>query len=233
MANLYTIPRADLFLRKYGTTDALDYLGNVTKAELTANISEETLKSFGNTPGTLEKFITEQTQTLTLTCNSASRKDLLKYLGASEVTIPAGSATVDIAAGSVAGSLIDLGYTNVSDVVITGKVAGTDYSVNAAAGTVQLLTTFSSASSVAFDYAEQKGGALNKDLQGEDRVYEVVVYSSTLKAKLTMFKVKFNPTTVQLVGDKFAEFELKGELLLDTTKLAGSTWGQYAKYIEA
>lgn len=229
---LYKIPKADVFLRKFGTTDAYMSLGNVSKAELTVNLTKEELKSSGNIKGTLASEYSDMTMELALTCNDAQYSQMLKYLGATAVSKAAGNDTVSIPANSLAGSTIDLGYTNVSNVVIAGKVLGTDYTVNAAAGTLQLLTDFTASVSVDFDYTAQKGGAVMKDSDGDDtRTFEVMIYSKSLKSKLVVYKAKFDPTTVAFIADKFGEFELKGSVLQDTTKAETSEYGQYAKYL--
>src|SRR3990170_7510928 len=121
------------------------HLGNVTKLEITTTDEvKEKYSSMVSTSALLKSVNVKRTVEAKLTADEFSLANLALALMGSESTLSqaASTATTEtITTSAKLGRWYPLAKRNVSVVVITGKVEGTDFSVDATTGRVYLIPT--------------------------------------------------------------------------------------------
>lgn len=135
--------RGKIHFKKLGDS-GYRYLGNTPAFGLT--VTSETLKHFGSDSGVKvqDKEIVVQTEYAgSLTTDNINHENMAMMLLGTASTVAVGSGTgVSVTFNNVVlGNLFDLGKRNVSSVVITGKVLGTDYTVDAVNGLLTIPET--------------------------------------------------------------------------------------------
>lgn len=138
-----TLGRGKIYFKKLGDS-GYRYLGNTPAFGL--SVTSETLKHYNSDSGVRvqDKEIVVQTEYAgTLTTDNVNHENLaMMFLGsASTVVVSSGTSNSVTFNDVVLGNVFDLGKRNVSNVAITGKVLGTDFTVDTVNGLLTILET--------------------------------------------------------------------------------------------
>ena len=123
-------------------------------------------------------------------------------------------------------------YINISSVTVSGKVEGTDYTVDPAGGlhVIQVGTSEGESWSVSYDYSDQNVSAafsLAPELLWI-RFNGINIAEDNAPVVVDVYKVRFVPVDdVQLIGDTFLSMTLNGKIQYDSTKDGTTLWGNY------
>lgn len=232
----YSILKADVFLAKYGTDD-FQHVGNAPS--LTYSPSVETLEHFSSMAGVREKdaeVATTVAATVAMTLDEMTVRNIaIAMLGSEEVfTQAAATGEVSIFEGVEVGGQYLLKGGSVSNVAITdgattpvSYVAGTHYTVDADAGVVTVTAIPSGADTnleVTYDVASVAAGtrkAVNL-LQDTNQEYSLVSIGRNdvgKRYRIEVGRIKITPTgSLGLISDEFAQLEIEGTALRDSTK---------------
>lgn len=230
----YTISKAEIFLADYGS-NAYRHVGNAPTCTLALNV--ETLEHFSAMAGVREKdfeAVTQTGATLSLTLEEFTPENLARALlgAATDYTQAAGTAQTVTVTGVEAGATYDLGATDLSNVSIddgevapVAYVAGTHYTVNAAAGTITVLEIPATAGAdmeVTFDAAAVQATSgrgsvgILKDTAKEVALLAVGTNDVGVRYKFVVPRLKLQPTgDIALISDEINQIQLQGSALRD------------------
>lgn len=133
--------------------------------------------------------------------------------------------TQTINVGTTVGTVTPLAFTNVSNLVITGKTLGTDYLLNAAAGSLEWLTAGTGTVTATYDYAAQKQvDALTQGFTEKYMRFEGLNTADSNKPVVVdVFKFSTDPLKdLALISDTVQQFVLEGNVLADPLHTVGS-----------
>lgn len=207
------------------------FMGNVTSLELTQeNETREKYSSTEQSSPLLDRRVVRQSYELVAACDEHTLANLALFMSGQQTTVAQSSGTGTTATLNdvVLGDTYSLGARNVTSVVITGKVEGTDYLLDAEAGTITILATgtITAASDVAVTF-NKPALTVNK-IQGglvsspSARVTFIADDSNAdgdgSRDKLTVWKATVAPDGgYQFISDDYGSFSLRFSVVSDST----------------
>lgn len=229
-----------------GTPGLLRWLGNASRCTLAVEEdSEERNESYSGNRLPHRKLTRSRKGTLNIAWDEYSNDNLALGLVASVTTVAAGSAVVGYTfpTGAKVGSILAAPAKNLSSVAVKDSagspatlVAGTDYLLDAFAGTAELLNLGSYVQPFKMDYtpgAYTKIGALNQVAQDLYVRFDGVNTDTGERIIADIFRARLKPVReMPFIGDTYADFELEGTVLNDPTKLANSADGQFFSIVK-
>lgn len=196
----YAPLKGDFHLKLYSdTTGVFSPVFNATAGNLNLTISTEKVKSNGNVAGTVYTYETDREATLEITAQSRHVEMMKTMFLANSVDVEADT-DVDFTFPAIKkGQVIHLDNQNVSNVSITGLVAGTNYKVHAKSGVIEALTDNASPAAGTYDFgAYTKLGVLSQDAQD----YTILFFSEKTGQAYKFYKAKGNPNgAISLLTD--------------------------------
>lgn len=227
-----------------GTPGLLRWLGNVSTFKLTQQ--EDTVERNESYSGSRSpnRRLTKATKCESqIIFDEFTNDNLALALLGSITTVAAGSAVTDWLAptGAIVGSVIALPDKNVSAVVVTDStgtpkplVAGTNYSLDAVAGTIEILDITTGGAflqPLKIDYtpgAVKVVGAFKTVSQEVYLRFNGINTDDGSRCIVDVFRNRLSPTKERnFISDDYQDFELTGTVLRDATRLSSSAGGQY------
>ncbi|MGE3348203.1 MAG: hypothetical protein AB7I35_12295 [Ramlibacter sp.] len=227
-----------------GTPGLLRWLGNASKCSLTVEEdSEERNESYSGNRLPHRKLTRSRKGTLSIVLDEFSNDNLALGLVASVTTVAAGAAVVGYAfpEGAKVGSILVAPAKNLSAVAIKDSTgvplvltAGTNYRLDAFAGTAELLDITAGGPYVQpfkMDYTPggyTKVGALNQASQDLYIRFDGVNTDDGTRIIADIFRARIKPVKeLPFITDSYVDFEMEGTVLNDPTKDSGSADGQF------
>jgi hypothetical protein len=210
----------------------LEFIGDVSSVTLTPSVDKETVtENVSGSSGIGTEFIKKVEYQLSMQMRSFKPEHAAIALHAGNAVKASGTVT-DEAHKGYTGKFIALKHIKVSSVVITNTggvttyVAGTDYSVDADAGMIEIIATGSitDAQDLLIDYSYAAQHHLtaapgNKyyylSFDGVNRA------DDNKKVRCEIYKLNLSPSAMGMIEDKTAEMPITGTVILDTLRPAG------------
>jgi hypothetical protein len=228
-----------------GGAPVLQWLGDVSKFTLTPKATTiDHRESYTGMNTRNGRIVTQNDLDAAMTLEEVIADNLALGLWGTNASVQGGTVTAEVLpSGAVVGSLLALANPKVSSVVITDSsaspktlVAGTNYSVNADQGSINILdiTTggpFTQPFKAAYTYAAYTRVAVFNALAPARYLrYEGVNLQDGSPFGVEIYIFKGNPLkTLELIGDKFQNLDIDGACLLDSTKPSDSVLGQFGR----
>lgn len=224
-----------------GHPGLMRWIGNASQAKLTLEEdAEERNESYSGNRLPNRRLTRTRKGTLTLVFDEYSTDNIALAKLATVTAVASGSAVVGYTfpTGAKVGSfLMAPGAKNLSAVAIKDSagspatlVAGTDYNLNAFAGSVELLNLGSYVQPFKMDYtpgAFVKIGALNQPTTEMFVQFDGINTDTGEKIVADIYRVRFKPVKdMDLIGEGYEDFELEGTVLADLTRQYNSADGQ-------
>lgn len=224
-----------------GNATAYRDLGNVPALRLT--LETDTLEHKESRTGnrlTDLRLTRERRARVSMTIENFSKANLMMLLYGTSANVPTGSATSEaFPLNVVAGDLISLAFPLVKTTPppsITGTggtpilTAGTDYRIDFPSGMVTMLTTPTGTQPfrASYSYDAQDIVPLFRTASSERflRFAGLNTANSNKPVIVELYRVVFDPVgNIDLINDEFAQFEIEGSVLYDTTRDLNDTAG--------
>jgi len=188
------------------------------------------------------EIVQEISVSMSMTMESLSKENLALALYGTESLVSAGTVT-DEAITAVVDKWVGLNYINISSVVVTDSTGtttyteGTDYEVNAAAGSIKVLSAGSIADgdSLLVDYSYTDQDAIEAVTSGTPPIkwvrFEGLNTADTDKpVVIDLYKVSVQPLAeLALIGDEITQMAVEAKVLSDSTKTTGSKYFKIRK----
>lgn len=217
-------------------------IGNVSALSITQEVTKE--EHTESTTGNRSIDAVLQTKTtvgVSMTIDNLSKENLALMSQGSSATVAAGSVTNEAVTAYLA-KTVALAHPNVSTVVVTNVagtttyVAGANYTVNAEAGSINILNAAAQAAAanpitdlqvLHIDYSYTAYDTVDAFTSAAPerwiRFEGLNTADSNKPVIVDIFKFQFAPfAELLLINDTFAEFVVEGEALSDSTKTTGS-----------
>lgn len=205
----------DGFLRKRAPGQNYRPLGNLPEAVIALEQETAELKSTGNVSGTLAEDVTSSSATLRIVMNSQAFENAALALQGALAEIPAGEDLAFTYPVIKAGEVVKLPHVKISNVAITGKTLGVDYSILPGGVGIQAITDNAAAiPACSYDHAAYRAIGLRT---GEADEFQFLFYSTKSKRVYEVLRFKLNPGEHSLISTDFGTITLEGKLLLDET----------------
>lgn len=254
MATTYFLGSGELFIgdrSAAGANKGFLSIGNAPKVELSGEATFLTHKeSITGEQLTDLKIPKDKMVKLTADFENFSKENLALAFYGNINAVTAGTATAEAFTNGYTVLTADIGkayklaHTGVSAVVITDSAGspatlslGTDYTVDAVAGYITILSlgSYTQPFKAAYSYAAATQiGLMTADIV-EKYVYFRGINTAVSPAKYTIFelyRVQFEPSkNFNFIDDNLGKFSFAGEALQDTSKSASATLGQFG-YID-
>lgn len=230
-----------------GNATAFRDLGNVPSLRLT--LETDTLEHKESRTGqrlTDLRLTRERRARVTMTIESFTKANLMMLLYGSATTIAAASVTGEVfPTGLVAGDMVSLNFplikTTPSPVVTAGAstlVAGTHYKIDYGSGMVTILSTALGTQpySISYSYDSEDIVPMFRQSQEERflRFAGLNTANSNKPVIVELYRVVFDPVgNIDLINDEFAQFEIEGSVLYDSTRDGNSSLGGFGRIIQA
>lgn len=245
--NLYFRGQGRLYLASRdvaGNPGPLSWVGNVSALSLT--LETETLEhreSYTGQRGTDLKLVTGKTARMSATLESFDLDNLALGLYGAKVAVTGTTVTGEtLPTGLAVGDIVQTAHPKISSVVVKDSagmpatlVAGTHYSVDDATfGRIQILSlgSFTQPFKVDYTYAARKDVGMFTAAAPERwfTFHGLNTANGNSGVIVDLFRVALDPLSeLALIGDEVAGYELRGEVLLDSTKSSAGALGQYAR----
>lgn len=219
----------------------LRFIGNASEFKL--SIDEQTATrndSFTGLRMPLRRISKARGASLMIKFDEFNPDNLALALKAATTQVSASGAVLGYTfpSGAKVGSVLAAPAKNLSSVVIKDSagspatlVPGVDYSLDAFAGTVEILRLQAFVQPFKMDYtpgAHTKTGALNQPTIEHYVHFAGINTDDNSRAIVDVFRVPLTPSKeIALINDDFADFELNGEVLADTGRAVNSADGQF------
>lgn len=188
------------------------------------------------------RLVRERTANTTMTLESFNTKNLMMLLYGTYVSSAGSGVTNELSpTGLAVGDIVALARPHVSAVAVNTAGAGaawvlnTDYSLDAAAGMITILSVAKgTAIEVDYTYAATDIVPMFKDVQKERYLRFVGLNTANSNKVVTveLYRVAFDPaSTIDLINDELAQFELSGSVLYDSARDANSILGGFGRVI--
>lgn len=227
-----------------GNPTNLQWLGDsdVAKVSLTAKRADRK-EGFTGKNLTTASVIVEESATFEFDTKNFSAANLALALNSPVTTATSGSVVHEICGGTnvAVGDLVTLANANVSAVSVTDSsvspvalTAGTHYTVNTAAGSLNILALpngFTGPLQVSYSYSASStiGAFTASSPEYWVRIEGTNTYDNS-SVTLDLFRVKFEPLKdFGLIVKDFASIQVTGEVLYDPTKSSASVGGNFLK----
>jgi hypothetical protein len=222
-----------------GEPTGFRHMGNVSKLEITPEITEITKKSSMNSARAVRgRAVTETKMNLALTFDEFEPENIALALLGEKIAAQAVDASITdepVIGKSFKGRYLDTGMVNIT--VTAVKVGATthqiddDYTVDGPAGLIYIThdSDIADDSDVIWSGSCAASGAKVQGLS-QGRIEGALMYRSSddqigPKSKILMHKVSMSPDgALALIGDQFFEGGLKGEVLSDETQPEGQEY---------
>lgn len=219
-------------------------LGNCPNFEVqfTPN-SQERNSSMDVSRAPLRRLTSSTQGAVTITCDEFKKANLAKFLQARVDEVAASGSTINhtFPTGALVGDVLGVPQTNVATMVITDStgspktlVAGTNYEVDLFAGQIRLLDLTTGGPYVQpFKSAHTQGAVTVVAGLAVPQVDYWLSLAGTnadngSRGVGNFFRCRMDiAAAMKFINEGYQDFEWKGSLLQDTTKLAGAIGGQY------
>ena len=233
-----------LALNVGGKATVLREMGNQTAVEM--SISSETYERFETKSGKRQKVL-EQTKArsvnLSITLDEQKREDVALAMQAEIVQSTGKTVTGETLFTLKAGDEIKLGGFNLTNVVVKDSTAspvtlveGEHYTLDAAYGTLKLLSTDGITQPLKVDYTE--GNVASSVLftlpDGADYYFLFKGVNSIDNKRLSVELWRFKPSvdgSLQLINDETGELTVTGSALADNTKQQDPKLGGFGRLV--
>lgn len=219
-------------------------LGNVPALRITleTDVLEHKESRTGNRLTDL-RLVRERTASVTMTLESFNTKNLQMLLYGTSVAAGSSTVTNEVSPANLAvGDIVALANPHVSAVTVNTNpagaawVLGTDYTLDAAAGMITILSIAKGTRiEVDYTYAATDIVPMFKDTQKERYIRFVGLNTANANKSVTveLYRTVFDPASdFDLINDELAQFELTGSVLYDSTRDANSTLGGFGRIIQ-
>jgi hypothetical protein len=211
------------------------WLGDVSALSIALSTESFNHKeSYSGKRSNVRRILTSQDGTINMTMHDHNGQNLALVLHGENTDTAAGSVTAEpLPAVIEAGQRVYLAHQNVSNVVMTGLVEGTDYEVDEDFGAVTfLLTPATPPTDVAYDYGEVMSASMFTTEAPEIALkFEGLnLAENEQKVLVELFKVAVDPTSaLSLINNdtSLAGLEVTGGVLLDTSKPESNALGRF------
>ncbi len=205
--------KGDIAWRAVGSTGPFIPFLNATDAKLSFSVETVKQKSNGNTPGTIVEVETGREGTFEATLQSRHKENIQLFLYANSVEVAAVTTPINftLPAGP-AGSVVDLGHSNITDADFGSLVEGVDYIVRASVGSLEYKVAVTSTPGTFKHGAYTKFGIFS----AEAVAMEILLTSEKSGSMYLLKNVKLSPAdTYQLItdGNDLGNATLKGTLI--------------------
>jgi len=224
-----------------GNATAFRDLGNVPSLRLTleTDVLEHKESRTGNRLTDL-RLTRERRARVTMTIESFTKANLMMLLYGTTAAVAASSVTNEIfPAGLQAGDMVALNFPlikNTPTPVVTGTggvgtlVAGTNYRIDYTTGMVTILNTAVGTQPYEIDYSYDAEEIVPMFRASQQERYLRFAGLNTANANkpviVELYRVVFDPVgNIDLINDEFAQFEIEGSVLYDTTRDINDTSG--------
>lgn len=231
-----------------GLPDILRWIGNASKFEI--SLEEDSIErneSYSGSRLPLRRATRSRKGTLSIVFDEFTKDNMALALLGAATAVAAGSAQVGVALAAtvgnpaVVGSILALPSKNVSAVAIkdsTGSpktlTAGTNYTLDAFAGTIEIIDITTGGPYVMPLKADFTPGAVNVVGAFKLATPELYVRMDGINTDdgsrviCDLYRSRVSTTkNFGLITDDFADFELSGTVLADLTRATSSTGGQF------
>lgn len=251
MAEIYFSGQGKVFVADRdvnGNPGVFRDVGNVPSLSVTleTDVLEHKESRTGNRLTDL-RLVRERTANVSMTLESFNTKNLMMLLYGTTVAGSTGAITNEASPAALAvGDIVALGSPHVTSVAVntytggTAWVLDTDYSLDASAGMITILSV-SKGTRIEVDYtpAATTVVPIFKDIQKERYVRFVGLNTANSNKAVTveLYRVAFDPaSTIDLINDELAQFELTGSILYDSGRDTGgqsTVLGGFGRIIES
>lgn len=216
-------------------------IGNVSDLKISVSVSTIEHKESQTGQRSIDLRLTTETKSaLSMTVENFIAENLADALRGTDTTVTAGSVTAEDITCYL-GKIISLKHIQVSDVVIkdgtTTLVAGTDYQLNADAGSVKFAPTITGVVdgdvlSVAYTHAKQRqiDALTNAPSELYMRFEGLNTAEGNHPVVVEVFKFLTDPLKeLSLISDTIQQFTLDGSVLADSLRTSGSKFFKVTK----
>lgn len=224
----YLSLKGEVFSRIRGSNGVYEPFFNIESGQLTMSRETSELTSNGNTSGTLASDEISRSMAFNLTVNSLHKENMQKSLYANSREVGAAEDVAYTLPAGPAGSLADLGRSNITEATFGTLVEGVDYSLSAKNGTIEYLKPIVETPGT---FSHDKFTELGV-FSAEDLELELLYISKRSSHTYQFYRAKFNPAqALDLVssGSNYATLPLSGTMLVDPTAPVDGNLGQYGR----
>lgn len=201
---------------------------------------DEQNESWSGARGLAATLPTKKSLSVKLTLNQLNDDNAALASAGVVVAVTTGTVTAEPLPIGKVGDMVALEYAKVSDVELTGGVAGTtplventDYTLNAATGVITYLTAQANAPHAAYSYGAH---SIITAITGKRPEFWVLFDGeNTVDGAIGLCRgevnrVSFPPaSTLALINSSFGTLELTGKALVDPMRISNSRYGGYAR----
>ncbi len=232
-----------------GNATAFRDLGNIPSLRLTleTDVLEHKESRTGQRLTDL-RLTRERRATVTMTLESFTKANLMMLLYGTSSTVTGGAVTNEVfPSGLVAGDMVSLAFPLVAASpapVVTGTggvttlTAGTHYKVDYGAGMVTMLSVGTGTQPYEIDYTYNTEEIVpffrEPSTERFLRFAGLNTANSNKPVIVELYRVVFDPVgNIDLINDEFAQFELEGSVLYDSTRDSTAALGGFGRIIQA
>ncbi len=191
----------------------------------------------------------ERTARISMTMESLTKANLMMLLYGTSSTVSAGTSTLEpFPSGLVAGDMVSLAFPLVNPspafvlVDSAGSPAtlteGTHYKVDKGAGMVTMLTVgaYTQPFKATYNYLAEDIVPFFREPSTERflRFSGLNTANANKPVIVELYRVVFDPVgNLDLINDEFAQFELEGSVLYDSTRDSSTALGGFGRIIQA
>lgn len=193
--------------------------------------------------------ITSQQGNVSMTLRDWTKENVARFINGLQVVAGSAATVTDevLPTGLVAGDLWFLGgktqHETITALVLTDSAAtpvtlaaGTHYTLDAATGQVTFITVGSLTQPFHAAYGYTNKGFVSMFTAGTPE-YDLTFVSlnkadALAKGKWNLYRTRFNPIeNIDALPDQIAEFTVTGSVLIDNTRSASGSFGQFGRII--
>jgi len=224
----YAELKGDFAVKKRGVAGAFGALFNATSGNLNLSVTQEKVKSNGNTGGTIATFESDRSASLEVTLHSRHVDNLKMLTLANSVDVAAGVAVAVTVPAMKAGEIVPLGLKNITALTLGALVEGVDFKLFKKSGVIQAIVDCEADVGTASHGVYTKLGVFSAEA-GE---YEVLFFSEKTGQSYHFYNGKASPSgALSLIqdGNGVGTATLVFELQLDETAPVDGDLGQYGR----
>lgn len=205
-------------------------VGNVSSLVITVETSVLEHKESQTGQRAIDLRLTTETKCkLAMTMENFIAENLADCLRGDDTTVASATGATVTRDGGAIGTITTLGHVKVSNVVVDSPalVLGTDYELNAEAGSIKWLTDQSANTGMTITYDHEAQKKVDALTQGFTELYMRFEGLNTADSNkpviVEVFKFSTDPLKeLALISDGVQQFTLEGNVLADPLQLTGS-----------
>jgi len=221
-----------------GSYGSLYWLGDVSALAAAISVTSFThQESYSGQRNTVRRINIGKEATINSTWHQFNSTNLAFALYGESAVIPAGTVTGEALPANIkAGERYMLQYQQVSNVVLGSLVEDTDYTVNAAFGTITFLTDQTASVSANYSYAESINTTIFTDTPKEVylRFEGINLAEDDANFLVEFYRVKFDPIqALDLINNasNLAGLQTTASALFDGSKVSDPKLGQVGRVV--